>query len=58
MTASRPATMAGRRRALDDFRQSYLLSYAPSGVSDTGWHEITVKVNRRSTIRARKGYQR
>jgi len=45
-------------RALEDFRRSYLLSYTPSGVSDTGWHEITVKVsNRRYTIRARKGYQ-
>jgi VWFA-related protein len=45
------------RRALDDFRTSYLLSYTPSGVAASGWHDVTVKVrNRRYAIRARKGY--
>lgn len=49
------------RQALQEFRGSYLLSYVPDGVSDSGWHAITVSVSRRDaryTIRARKGYQR
>jgi VWFA-related protein len=42
---------------LDEFRQRYLVSYSPSGVSQEGWHELTVRVKRRTaTVRARPGY--
>jgi VWFA-related protein len=46
------------RQAFDDFRQSYVLRYTPTGVPRDGWHEITVEVpgHPRATIRARKGY--
>ena len=42
----------------DDFRQSYVLRYSPSGVKDAGWHAILVVVPsaRDATIRARQGY--
>ncbi len=43
--------------ALGEFRQRYLLSYSPSGVSGDGWHTIEVRVrNRRATVQARPGY--
>ena len=49
------------RRIFDAYRQSYLLRYEPTGVTRTGWHEITVKVVKagggKYTIRARKGFQ-
>jgi VWFA-related protein len=46
------------RRAIDEFRSGYLLSYTPS-VTAEGWHEITVQVkSHRYTVRARKGYRR
>jgi len=43
---------------LGDFRQSYVLRYAPSGVPSRGWHAIVVQVPgvRNATIRARQGY--
>jgi Ca-activated chloride channel family protein len=42
---------------LEEFRQRYLVSYSPSGVSHDGWHELTVRVKGRSaTVRARPGY--
>src|SRR5215510_4205696 len=45
-------------RILDEFRNRYLLSYSPAGVSKDGWHRLDVKLkNRRATIRARAGYQ-
>jgi VWFA-related protein len=42
----------------DDFRQSYVLRYAPSGVKGPGWHPIAVNVPaaKNATIRARQGY--
>ena len=44
-------------RVLDEFRQRYLLSYSPSGVSRDGWHRIEVRVKRRGvTVQARPGY--
>jgi hypothetical protein len=46
-------------RALEDFRTSYVLRYAPTGVASGGWHEITVRVPKgrgRYQIRARRGY--
>ena len=42
----------------DDFRQSYVLQYSPSGVKGPGWHAIAVTVPsaKDATIRARQGY--
>jgi VWFA-related protein len=43
--------------ALDNFRMSYVLRYAPTGVSKGGWHDVTVKVKSKNyTVRARRGY--
>jgi VWFA-related protein len=46
------------KRVFDDYRQSYVLRYAPHGVERDGWHEIKVEVptQPRATVRARKGY--
>jgi hypothetical protein len=48
------------REVLDEARASYILRYTPRGVPDTGWHPITVKVNRPGNydIRVRPGYER
>jgi hypothetical protein len=46
-------------RAFEDFRTSYVLRYAPTGVTREGWHEITVRVPKgkgRYQIRTRRGY--
>lgn len=44
-------------RILDEFRQRYVLSYAPRGVATDGWHTLEVRVKgRRGTVRARAGY--
>ncbi|MGE5835575.1 MAG: VWA domain-containing protein [Acidobacteriota bacterium] len=46
------------RQAFDEFRQSYVLRYTPSGVPANGWHDIKVELPAypRAMIRARKGY--
>jgi Ca-activated chloride channel homolog len=42
---------------LDEFRQRYVLSFTPRGVSPIGWHRLQVRVKgRRSAIFARQGY--
>ena len=42
---------------LEEFRQRYLLSYSPAGVTKPGWHKIEVRVKRRGvTAKARPGY--
>jgi VWFA-related protein len=42
---------------LDEFRQRYLVSYSPRGVSKAGWHRLEVRVRaKRATVRARPGY--
>lgn len=45
---------------LDEFRQRYLVSYTPHGVSREGWHTLEVRVKprggRKPTVRARPGY--
>jgi VWFA-related protein len=42
---------------LDEFRQRYLVSYTPRGVSKGGWHRLEVRVKgRKATIKARAGY--
>jgi VWFA-related protein len=41
----------------EEFRQRYLLSYSPQGVSSEGWHRVEVKVKgRRGVARVRAGY--
>ncbi len=45
------------QQVLDDFRQRYLFHYTPTGVSDTGWHTITVRLKSpRHTVISRRGY--
>jgi VWFA-related protein len=46
------------RTIFDEFRQSYVLRYSPTGVARGGWHAIAVQVPSTSgvTIRARHGY--
>lgn len=50
----------GLSRVLDEFRTSYTLRYALTGVARPGWHDIKVKVThaaaRGATVRARRGY--
>ncbi len=42
---------------LGQYRQRYLLSFTPNGVSDTGWHRLEVSLrNRPGTVVAREGY--
>jgi VWFA-related protein len=42
---------------LDEFRRRYVLSFMPRGVSNTGWHRLSVRVKgRRASITARQGY--
>ena len=46
-------------RILDEFRQRYLVTYTPQGVSETGWHNLVVRVKHRSAkVNARPGYMR
>jgi hypothetical protein len=43
--------------ALEEFRTSYLLRYAPTGVPRKGWHPVVVTVPRsKYSVRARLGY--
>ena len=45
------------RNILEEFRQRYLISYSPQGVSPGGWHRLDVRVKNRDVIvRARPGY--
>jgi hypothetical protein len=48
------------REAVEDARSRYLLRYVPRGVSDLGWHSLSVEVTRpgRHTVTARAGYHR
>ena len=44
-------------RILDEFRQRYLISYTPAGVSRPGWHRLDVRVKGHvATVKARPGY--
>lgn len=46
------------RRILDEFRQRYLLTFAPTGVTAGGWHRLDVRIKRPGvTVKARPGYQ-
>ena len=45
------------REVMGEFRQRYLVSYSPAGVSREGWHTLTVRVKgRNAVVRARPGY--
>lgn len=45
------------KRILDDYRQTYVLFFAPDGVPRAGWHMLKVEVPAgRYTVRARTGY--
>ena len=52
------ALLRAFKSIFDDFRQSYVLRYSPTGVSPNGWHAIRVEVPavKDATIRARQGY--
>lgn len=42
---------------LEEAKARYVVTYYPSGVSRTGWHEIRVRLRRgRGEVRARRGY--
>ena len=44
-------------QALAEFRDRYVLSYSPTGVSSTGWHRLEVKLkNKAGKVTARRGY--
>jgi len=47
-------------RVVREFHHSYVLGYVPTGVDLKGWHDVTVKVTRKSkekyTVRTRSGY--
>jgi Ca-activated chloride channel homolog len=44
-------------RVLSEFRQRYVLSYTPSGVTTEGWHTLDVTVVGKSAqVKARRGY--
>ena len=45
------------KQLLDDYRRSYVLYFAPEGVSQPGWHELKVEVpSGKYNVRARSGY--
>ncbi len=44
-------------RLLDEFRQRYLVSYSPRGVTRGGWHRLDVRIKgRKAAVKARPGY--
>lgn len=46
-------------RIFDELQTRYLLSYAPKGVDQPGWHELKVRIKgRKAQVRARRGYYR
>jgi hypothetical protein len=43
--------------ALENFRASYVLRYAPTSVGSSVWHDVDVRVkSKKYTVRARRGY--
>ena len=51
---------AAVQKALEDARSGYFLRYTATNVPETGWHPITVQINRpgKYDIQVRPGYQR
>jgi VWFA-related protein len=44
-------------KTLGEFRERYVLSYTPTGVSATGWHRLEVKLKgKKGKVTARRGY--
>jgi VWFA-related protein len=44
-------------KTLGEFRERYVLSYTPTGVSATGWHRLEVKLKGKTgKVTARRGY--
>jgi hypothetical protein len=44
-------------KTLAEFRDRYVLSYVPTGVSTSGWHRLEVKLKGKSgKVIARRGY--
>ncbi len=38
-------------------KSRYVLTYYPSGIATTGWHDVRVRLKSRAgTVRARRGY--
>jgi hypothetical protein len=56
--AAIPDLTAAFRRAVDQFRSSYVLHFTPTGVERAGFHtlEVTIKGRPRLTVTARRGY--
>jgi len=55
-TAELRATLV---RLLNEYRQRYLLAYAPTGVASAGFHAIRVSVTKKgATVKTRQGYER
>ena len=47
------------QRILDEYRQRYILSFTPTGVSEDAWHPLTVRLrHRHGRVLAREGYWR
>ena len=46
------------KQIFDEFRQSYMLRYSPTGVPASGWHaiKVTVPAEKEAIVRARQGY--
>lgn len=45
------------QKLMQDFRQRYLLSFTPQGVTPGGWHKLDVRAKQRGlTVKARTGY--
>lgn len=45
------------RRILTEFRSRYVLAFTPTGVTETGFHALTVRAKRRGVVvKARSGY--
>jgi VWFA-related protein len=60
LVSLRPTDTVGGllRRALDQYRSSYVLTYVPTGVAPRGTHVLDVRVSRPDVeVRARKTYQ-
>src|ERR1043165_3992750 len=55
---SEPSLHGTFAKAFENFRQSYVLRYAPAGVARASWHQITVTVpgDKSVVIHARNGY--
>jgi len=45
------------RKILDDFRSRYILTFVPTGVAESGFHRLEVRVKRSGvTVKSRPGY--